>query len=173
LEVEVVDSNYDEVPLAGTAPEEVARRRARGKLEAVLARRTACAILAADTVVDVDGIEFGKPRDAADAKRMLRVLSGRSHLVHTAYAFAAPGIAEPTLRTSTTAVRFHRLEEEVIAEYVASGEPMDKAGAYGIQGRASALVSSISGDYFTVMGFPLGDFIRTLRHLGFLLPSPK
>jgi septum formation protein len=124
-------------------------------------------------VVDLDGVSLGKPQDAGDARRMLGMLSGREHAVHTAFAVRLPGGrgARIVEETSTTRVRFHRLEPDEIAEYVATGEPMDKAGAYGIQGRAAALVESIEGDFYTVMGFPLGRFVRALAGLGFFIPS--
>jgi septum formation protein len=169
LEIEVVPSGYAEPPLPEHRPRAAAQRHARAKLEAVRQRRQGRAIVAADTVVDLEGVSLGKPVDATDAARMLALLSGRTHFVHTAYALALPGVP-PIERSCTTEVLFHDLEPDEIAEYVASGEPMDKAGAYGIQNRAAALVSSIEGDYFTVMGFPLGDFIRTLRRSGFSLP---
>ena len=173
LTVEVVPSGYDEPDDDAVAPEELARRHARAKIEAVRGRYPERAVLAADTVVDLDGRALGKPRDAADAARMLRSLSGRRHRVHTAYALALPGVEGPIERLSTTRVHFHALDDAEIAAYVASGEAMDKAGAYGIQGRAAALVASIDGDYFTVMGFPLGDFIRIVRRSGFALPESK
>jgi septum formation protein len=170
LEVRVAVSHYDEPDLPGVAPIEVARRHAREKLE-----RTPFpgdAVVAADTVVDVDGVALGKPRDASDAAEMLRRLSGREHLVHTAFALALPGRAVQE-EVSSTRVRFYRLDEAEIDAYVATGEPLDKAGSYGIQGRASALVESIDGDFYTVMGFPLGRFVRTLRRSGFTLPGSK
>ncbi|HEY9085650.1 MAG TPA: Maf family protein [Candidatus Tyrphobacter sp.] len=173
LDIEVMPSGYDERDEPGAAPEDLARRHARAKLDAVRAHVPDRAVLAADTVVDLDGRSLGKPHDAADAARMLRSLSARTHRVHTAYALALPGSASPLERLSTTAVRFHPLDEAEIAAYVSTGEPMDKAGAYGIQGRAAALIASIDGDYFTVMGFPLGDFIRLLRRSGFALPESK
>jgi septum formation protein len=102
---------------------------------------------------------------------MLRSLAGREHLVHTAFAIRLPGRSEPFEDDATTSVRFYPLSDAEIAEYVATGEPMDKAGAYGIQGRAAALVERIDGDFYTVMGFPLARFIRALRTLGFSLPA--
>lgn len=170
LEVEVVPSGYAEPPLPEHRPRAAAQHHARAKLAALGRRRRGQAIVAADTVVEIEGGSLGKPADAADARRMLALLSGRTHYVHTAYALRLPGISSPIERSCTTEVRFHDLDPEEIEEYVASGEPMDKAGAYGIQSRAAALVCSIEGDYFTVMGFPLGDFIRTLRRSGFSLP---
>jgi septum formation protein len=170
LQVEILPSGYAEPALPEHRPRAAAQHHARAKLEAVLKCRASRAIVAADTVVEIDGVALGKPVDEADACRMLALLSGRTHYVHTAYALALPGIRPPIERSCTTEVRFHDLSPEEISEYVASGEPMDKAGAYGIQNRAAALVASIEGDYFTVMGFPLGDFIRTLRRSGFSLP---
>lgn len=172
LEVDVVASGYDEPELAGVRPPDLAAVHAREKLRAVAARHPGVAVVAADTVVDVDGVALGKPSGDADAARMLATLSGRTHLVHTAYALAMPerDVVEERV---TTQVRFFALSPEEIAEYVATGEPLDKAGAYGIQGRAAALVESIDGDFYTVMGFPLGRFIRTLRRLGFSLPTAK
>jgi septum formation protein len=170
LEVNVVVSDYDEPELPGLIPIEVARRHAREKLE-----RTpfpGAVVVASDTVVDVDGVALGKPRDDAEASAMLRRLSGREHLVHTAFAVALPG-GETIEDVSTTRVRFYELDAGTIAEYVATGEPLDKAGAYGIQGRAAALVESIDGDFYTVMGFPLARFVRALRRSGFTLPMPN
>ncbi len=172
LIVDVVPSGYAEPEDNELAPPELATRHAGAKLDRVRERFPTAVVVAADTVVDLDGRSLGKPRDALEATAMLRSLSGRSHLVHSAYALAVPD-AQTLARLSTTLVRFHELSEDEIAAYVATGEPMDKAGAYGIQGRAAALVETIDGDYFTVVGFPLGDFIRTLRRLGFRLPSAK
>ncbi|MGA8532728.1 MAG: Maf family protein, partial [Candidatus Tumulicola sp.] len=105
--------------------------------------------------------------------RMLRLLSGREHRVATAFALQIPGRDQPIEELSTTRVRFYPLDDAEIAAYVDSGEPLDKAGAYGIQGRAAALVESVDGDFYTVMGFPLARFVRTLRRLGFSLPAAK
>lgn len=175
LVVEVRASGYDEaaVPLP---PGELATFHAAGKLRAAMQDRSSLAdpTIAADTVVDLDGIALGKPRDASEAAAMLSGLSGREHLVHTAFAIAIPGgSAPPVEERSTTRVRFYPLAREEIATYVASGEPFDKAGAYGIQGRAAALVESIEGDFYTVMGLPLARVVRALRRLGFALPTPN
>ena len=177
LQVEVAPSGYGEHDPPGTAPCALAALHARGKIDDVAARLDARgderAIVASDTVVDLDGVSLGKPRNAGDAHRMLSLLSGREHAVHTAFAVRLPGgrSADVLEDVSTTRVRFHHLEPPEIAEYVATGEPMDKAGAYGIQGRAAALVESIDGDFYTVMGFPLGRFVRALARLGFRIPS--
>lgn len=173
LEVEVVPSGYDEPALPQRRPVEVARVHAREKLASALRllEPPTGVVVAADTVVDLDGAALGKPRDAADAARMLRRLSGREHQVHTAFALALPGREAWIEECATTRVRFYPLGDAEISEYVASGEPLDKAGAYGIQGRAAALVESITGDFYTVMGFPLARFVRVLRRLGFTLPA--
>jgi len=167
--VTVTASGYDEPPMPHLRPVELAAAHAAAKLASV--PRDGVAVIASDTVVDLDGAALGKPVDADDATRILRALSGREHVVHTAYAVALPGIAAPVGEVASTRVRFHALSDDEIAEYVATGEPMDKAGAYGIQGRASALVAGIDGDFYTVMGFPLGGFVRTLRANGFVPPS--
>jgi septum formation protein len=110
-------------------------------------------VLGADTTVTLDNTILGKPVDAADATRMLRLLSGRTHRVITGVALVAAAGVE--VAAEVTAVRFHTLSEAEIADYVAGGEPMDKAGAYAIQGRAARWIPRIEGCYFNVMGLPL------------------
>ena len=173
LDVRVEPSGCDEPDDPSIAPANLAIRHAAAKARDVQARFPDDLVVAADTVVDIDGTALGKPRDRADAARMLRALSGRMHAVHTAYAIAFPGRRDLIQECSTTRVRFYPLADDEIEQYVATGEPMDKAGAYGIQGRAAALVESIDGDFYTVMGFPLARFVRALRRLGFALPAAK
>jgi septum formation protein len=174
LSVDVRPSAYGEPDDPAATPLELAIRHARAKAEDVIDGLPATvAVVAADTVVDLDGIALNKPKDAADAARMLRSLRGREHQVHTAFALALPGRSPLLEDSSSTRVRFYPIGDDEIAEYVATGEPMDKAGAYGIQGRAASLVESIDGDFYTVMGFPLARFVRTLRRLGFSLPVAK
>jgi septum formation protein len=174
LEVEVRPSRYDEPDHPGMTPLELAVRHAREKaLDVRHAIGGERLIVAADTVVDLDGAALNKPTGSEDAARMLALLSGREHRVHTAFALAVPGRSALVERASTTGVRFFALSQAEIHEYVATGESMDKAGSYGIQGRAAALVEGIDGDFYTVMGFPLGRFIRTLRELGISLPITK
>jgi septum formation protein len=175
LVVDVAPSGYEEPELASLAPGDLASYHAAEKLRAVLRKREPrpndVPALAADTVVDLDGVALGKPRDAQEAARMLQMLSGREHVVHTAFALAIPGCAERTAERGSTRVRFYPLDADEISEYVASGEPFDKAGAYGIQGRAASLIEAIDGDFYTVMGLPLARVIRALRRLGFVLPE--
>jgi len=176
LEVVAIPSDYDEPAMPNVAPYELASLHAREKLRAVVGKiglSEAVPMLAADTVVDLDGLALGKPSDAADATRMLGMLSGRKHAVHTAFALAPAPNATWVEERATTRVRFYPLAPSEIAEYVATGEPFDKAGAYGIQGRAASLVEEIEGDFYTVMGLPLARVIRALRRLGFTLPNPN
>jgi septum formation protein len=164
LRVTVIPSAYDEVPLPGVPPVELALRHARGK--AAAAAPSADLIVAADTVVDVDGEALGKPADTAEARAMLRRLAGRWHVVHTAFALRDDRTASALDGVVSTRVRFADLDEETIGAYAASGDGLDKAGAYGIQGFAATLVERIDGDYFTVVGFPLAAFARALPRLG-------
>jgi septum formation protein len=167
LDVAVVPSAYDEPAIENASPRELAIVHAREKARDVFLRRKDHVIVAADTVVDVDGVAFGKPRDANDAQNMLRILSGRYHIVHTAFTVIDPATRREDEGVESTSVRFFALSENEISTYVASGEPMDKAGAYGIQGVSATLVERIDGDFYTVMGFPLGRFVRTLARMGF------
>ncbi|MGH7708460.1 MAG: Maf family protein [Vulcanimicrobiaceae bacterium] len=169
--VRVVPSGVDEVDRADRTPLENAIAHAAAKAAAVAERTPAGLVVAADTVVDVDGATLGKPHDRAEAAAMLRRLAGREHLVHTAFALADRPSGRRLARTSTTRVRFFPLSETEIADYVAGDEPLDKAGAYGIQGRGAVLVASIDGDFYTVMGFPMALFVRSLPELGYGLPT--
>jgi septum formation protein len=181
LDVRVVPSAYEEPDHPHLTPRELAIVHARHKCEDVLrilypsstSVENRDVVVAADTVVDVDNVSYGKPRDADDAAGMLRDLSGRTHIVHTAFALAVPDHTELIERCESTFVTFYQLEEDEIAAYVASGEPMDKAGAYGIQGYGATLVERIEGDFYTVMGFPLARFAWALQRLGFVLPITK
>ena len=118
-------------------------------------------IVSADTIVCVEGEILGKPEDAEDARRMLEKLSGRMHKVYTGVAIT--GAAGERIFSVETAVEFYPLSEELISDYIATGEPFDKAGAYGIQGRGSILVRGIRGDYFNVMGLPVARLYRELE----------
>jgi septum formation protein len=172
LDVELIPTSYDELPLAGRSPIETALVHARGKVAGAAA--SAHLTIGADTVVDLDGQALGKPRDDADAREMLSALSGRSHQVHTAFALRDPGGTIAIVEAVSTRVRFAELDRATIDAYVASGDGRDKAGSYGIQGFAATLVERIDGDYFTVVGFPLAAFARAVSRLGFrLLPRPS
>jgi len=169
LHVIVRPSGVVEGDRPGNGPRELAAAHAAAKADAVARVEDTEMIVAADTVVDLDGRAIGKPGSPSEAQAMLQALSGREHLVHSAYTVIGPAGAGRFDGVRTTAVRFAPLSAATIEAYVASGEPMDKAGAYGIQGRGAALVERIDGDFYTVMGFPLGDFVRRLPEIGFVL----
>lgn len=177
FEIDVVPSNYDEPENPHLVPRDLAILHARHKCQDVrntlrqAQRDTGDVLLvAADTVVDVDGVAYNKPVNEQHAKRMLLDLSGRTHIVHTAFALAGRDRSELVEHCESTFVTFFPLSEDEIDAYVASKEPMDKAGAYGIQGYGATLVERIEGDFYTVMGFPLARFVRTLYRLGISLP---
>lgn len=171
LRVRVVASAYDEGPLPGLAPRDLALRHAAGKAAGAPAGDEL--IVAADTVVDVDGEALGKPADPGEARAMLRRLSGRWHEVHTAFTLRNPADASSLSETVTTRVKFAELDERTVDAYAASGDGLDKAGAYGIQGFAATLVERIDGDYFTVVGFPLARFAQLLPRVGYRLQPPQ
>jgi septum formation protein len=123
-------------------------------------------VIAADTVVVIDGVVLGKPRTPADAEEMLLRLSGRTHHVITGVVVAHGRRGLTLADDSVTAVRFRPLRRDEILRYIASGEPMDKAGAYGIQGRAALFVERVEGDYFGVVGLPLAPLARMLDAAG-------
>ena len=159
----VQPADIDETPLADEKAEQCARRLAREKALAVARVRPRDRVLGADTIVVVDGALQGKPRDAADAVRMLRLLSGRTHEVITGVCLVEVGGSEVSVASETTRVMMNELSNAEIQEYVAGGEPMDKAGAYAIQGRASRWILRIEGDYSNVVGLPVALVYRMLR----------
>jgi septum formation protein len=166
IDFDVRPGDVDESVRAGETAHEYVQRVAVAKAHAV-ARDAAEIILAADTTVVVEGEILGKPADAADAARMLRRLAGRSHEVLTGVCLLRAGIV--STRVAATTVAFLPMSEEEIAWYVASGEPMDKAGAYGIQGLASRFISRIDGSYTNVVGLPVAVVYELLR----LPPRPR
>jgi septum formation protein len=166
---EVQPAHIAEDPLPGEAAKDCAERLAREKALAVACQRPRDCVLGADTVVVVggqyDGQLLGKPSDAADAARMLRLLSGHEHQVITGVCLVVSG--QWSVASQTTSVTMSEITEKEIADYVASGEPMDKAGAYAIQGIASRWIPRIEGDYSNVVGLPLALVFRMLReHAG-------
>jgi septum formation protein len=163
------EADFDEAPLAGEDPAQYASRVARLKAEAGWTRLEQrrllrYPVLAADTTVALGGDILGKPVDREDAVAMLKRISGTTHFVHSAVAVKYNDRFEEAL--STTQVRIRELEDDEIRRYVATGEPFDKAGAYGIQGRASLFIEHISGSYSGVVGLPIYDTARLLASFG-------
>jgi septum formation protein len=161
---EVRPANIDETMRPREAPRRYAERLAREKASAMATRDPDLVTIGADTVVVINRKVLGKPADADDAARMLRMLSGREHTVITAVAVSRGR----KLRSAVEEVRvkFRRLRDDEIDAYIAMGEPMDKAGAYGIQGYGATIVERIEGDYFAVMGLPLVRLVGLMRDVG-------
>lgn len=165
---EVRPADIDETVHPGELPVPHCERLARGKALALAGDLPEALVIGSDTIVVIDGDILGKPANPEEACRMLTRLGGREHTVHTAVAVALGGTVRSAVET--VRVRFRPLSEAQIAAYVATGEPMDKAGAYGIQGYGATIVERIDGDYFAVMGLPLGLLVSLIRDLGFDYP---
>jgi septum formation protein len=159
---EVLPANIDESYLPGETPHQHAERLARGKATAIEA--SDAVTVGSDTIVVVDGDVLGKPRDRAHAAEMLRRLSGRSHIVLTGVAVRWRGDLKSGVEE--VGVTFRELSDAEIERYIDTAEPMDKAGAYGIQGFGATIVERVDGDYFAVMGLALNLLVRLLRESG-------
>ena len=157
-------ADIDESLHPGEEPVPHAERLAREKAHRLAARHPDAVVIAADTIVVLDGEILGKPAGAAEACATLARLSGRTHTVFTAVAVARGGRTESAVEA--VRVTFRALGPEEIAAYVATGEPMDKAGAYGIQGYGATIVERIEGDYFSVMGLGLRRLVELLARVG-------
>lgn len=130
-------------------------------------------VVGADTIVEVDGEVIGKPKNREEAFNTLKLLSGRKHNVITAYSFINISKNIDITNYNISEVFFRELDENMIKWYIETGEPMDKAGSYGIQGKGAAFVKKINGDFFSVMGFPIGDFVEKLNEIGIGLEEIK
>jgi septum formation protein len=160
---DVLPANIDESYQQGETPRQHAERLAREKASAI--RVDDAVIVGSDTIVVVDGDVLGKPADHAHAESMLRRLSGRSHTVMTGIAVRhGERLVSDLVEVD---VSFRLLSDDDIARYIDTGEPMDKAGAYGIQGYGATIVDRVDGDYFAVMGLPLNRLVRLIESLGF------
>ena len=164
LEFDTIPADLDETPFAAEAPDAHAERLAREKALAVAASRPGSLVVGSDTIVVIDGDILGKPRDREHAVEMLLRLAGREHEVCTGIAVVHGARVESGLER--VRVRFRALDRQACEEYVATGEPMDKAGAYGIQGFGSAIVEGVDGDYFAVMGLPVVRMLALFERLG-------
>ena len=164
IQHEVQPATVDETQLDDERPGVYAERLARAKAAVIADGNPDSLVIAADTIVVVDGDVLGKPRDEDDASQMLARLSGRTHVVITGVAVALEGRMVST--TEEVSVTFRDLGQEEIESYIATAEPMDKAGAYGIQGYGATIVRRVEGDYFAVMGLSLVRLVELLAELG-------
>lgn len=161
---EVIPARGEEIATRSLTPDQLVEELSRKKCAEVAASRPDDLVIAADTVVAVNNQVLGKPRSEEDAARMLSALSGRLHMVYTGVTVALGG--EMVTQHEATSVRFRPLTQADIIRYIATGEPMDKAGAYGIQGYGCVLVEGISGDYYNVMGLPVCRLSGLLARFG-------
>jgi septum formation protein len=165
LSFSIIESRLHERLRPGEPPEEFALRMARDKAAAVSRRVGDALVLGADTVVEIDGVILGKPKRAEEARAMLRRLSGRAHLVVTAFAIARAG-AILEAQAVRSIVTFRPLEAAEIDAYVATREPFDKAGGYGIQERGAEFIAAVEGPRDNVMGLPMGEVMAALARHG-------
>ncbi len=168
LKFEVFAAEAEETPPAGLAPREAALHLAREKGREVAARRPEAWVLSADTVVAVGGEVLGKPKDSAEALAMLERLSGRGHLVITAFCLLGLAPDRERCEAVETRVFFREIPREALRAYAESAEPLDKAGAYAIQGGAAAFIERIEGSYSNVVGLPLERLSEVLRAEGII-----
>ena len=167
-EFRVIPADIDETIPDNISPEKSAEFLAVKKAKHISAENPESIVIGSDTVVIIDGEILGKPRDASDAERMLRKLSGRTHAVITGVCISCGNITDSF--SCKTGVKFFTLTDGEIHDYIATGEPMDKAGAYGIQGKGCLLAESIEGDFFNVVGLPVSLLKRRLEK--FLASQP-
>lgn len=164
LEFSVVPAKGEEIAPEGAGPAETVMALSKAKAGEVAKSRPESLVIAADTVVWAEGRILGKPKDEAEARAMLRMLSDNTHEVYTGVTLMLG--EKEAVGAECTKVFFRRLTDEEIDRYVSTGEPMDKAGAYGIQGRAALMVRRLEGDYFNVMGLPLCRLGQMLEEIG-------
>ena len=166
-------AQVDEQPLAHETPREFVLRAASDKARAVAEHYPSAWVLGADTVVVLDNRILGKPVDEGDAERLLALLAGRWHEVLTGFCLCRKDMEHLTAHAVATTVKFVDYDETIAAAYVQTGEPLDKAGAYGIQGKGGFLVERINGSYSNVVGLPLAEVIKELLQQGIIFPAPE
>ncbi len=173
LPFDAVAPDVEESQRPGEKPAELVARLAAAKAQAVAvpADRPSAAIVACDTIVALDGEVLGKPRDPADAERMLRRLRGREHFVYSGIALREPATDRTVTEVVETVVRMREYDDAEVAAYVASGDPLDKAGGYAVQNAAFHPVAGLEGCYANVMGLPLCHLARLLRGWGIAIPN--
>jgi len=167
LKFEVEPSNYEEeAPPSTISPHDLAKQNSLAKARAVAAKYQGAIVIAADTIGVFQGKILGKPHTEAEAKKMLKILSGRSHLVITGFTIIDDESGKTISKSVATKVYFRKLTPKEIDAYIKTGEPLDKAGAYAIQGLGSIIVEKIEGDYFNVIGLPLSALAESLKEFG-------
>lgn len=166
LKFEVDESAYEEKIVAGLKPDSLARFLSRGKAWDVARRHRKALVIAADTIVVSGRRLFGKPRTGEEAREMLNSLSGKAHAVITGFTIIDTESKRELSRSVKSKVFFKRLSRGEIDAYIKSGEPLDKAGAYGIQGLGAVLIKKIEGDFFNVVGLPLNALVESLKKFG-------
>ncbi len=171
LEFEVLTAKVDEVPLDGESPQKFVQRAAIDKASDIAVNHPDAWVLGADTVVVHEGEILGKPQDASHAQRLLMRLSGQMHRVFSGFCLRLQQDNLSVSRVISTEVYFSAFTEDIVAAYVATGEPLDKAGAYGIQGRGGVLVEKITGSYSNVVGLPLVETIEALLRFKIIQPQ--
>ena len=173
FELDIVRPEADEFQCPGESPENMAERLAKAKAHEVADRHFAGCdrfVLGADTIVVLDGGILQKPKNKADAARMLLALSGNTHVVITAFCIVNPGRKAESLDNVKTKVTFRKMSPDWIKRYINTGEPMDKAGAYAAQGVGASIISRIDGSYTNVVGLPLCEVVETLGKMGMETP---
>ncbi len=166
LPFKVAESNYREIHHKHLKPEALVKFLALGKAEAVAKKYPKAIVIGADTIVVYKGKVFGKPKDGAGAILMLRKLSGRSNYIYTAVAVVDSSIKKKQIRVVKSKIYFRKLSRQGIQNYIATGEPMDRAGAYAVQDRGAGLIKKIIGDYSAVVGLPLDVLQKMLKKFG-------
>jgi septum formation protein len=166
LKFEVDPAEYVETLKSGMKPEEIARYLSLQKAQSAAKKYPDAIIIAADTFGVISGSVIGKPHNEAEARNILRKLSGRPHRVITGFTMMDTAVGKAVTRSVETTVHFRKLTDEEIDAYVRTGEPLDKAGAYGIQGLGAVLVDRIEGDFYNVIGLPLSALAEALKEFG-------
>ena len=166
LKFEVEPGDCEEIVYTDLETHEMVRKLSREKAEAVARKHRSSVVIAADTVVLIDDKILGKPKSPTEAKKMLRALSGKSHVVITGFTIIDASERRILSKAVETKVYIRELNPEEIDAYVESGEPLDKAGAYGIQGLGAVIVEKIEGDYYNVVGLPLSSLAESLKEFG-------
>jgi len=166
LEFEICDSQFDEASVNLADPIELVKLLALKKAEAVAGKYDDAVIIGADSVVVFHGQALGKPKDAADAKRILRELSGQENRCITGYALIDTKNNAVINKLSEAIVKFRDLSDEEIDEYIATGEPLDMAGAFGMMDKGATFMESVSGNFYTIVGLPISEVYVELRKMG-------